>query len=174
MAGLFTLDSATLGVLDTDVLGGFGTGYAIGDSTTTGLVVGVLGHSGSVSGAGTSSGVVVGAEGAFGEVRGVSSNAGSVVGVAQTARRGGRYQVYLPAPPTPTHAVGTVAGQSRSRGLVLGRVNVEALVRAASASSSRMLGTSRLDVRPIVLDIDFDSIRRKSEDELLLLEMLWP
>jgi hypothetical protein len=81
MAGLFTLDSATLGRLDTDVLGGQGTGFIVGESTSTGQVVGVQGFTGSASGSSTTTGSAVGSVGFVGSVVGSSESTGSVVGV---------------------------------------------------------------------------------------------
>ena len=81
MAGLFTLDSANLGRLDTDVLGGLGTGFIVGESTSTGQVVGTQGFTGSASGSSTTSGSVVGSVAFAGSVVGSSVSSGSVVGV---------------------------------------------------------------------------------------------
>jgi hypothetical protein len=81
MAGLFTLDSASLGVLDADVLGGQGTGFVIGESTSTGQVVGVQGFTGSATGSSTTTGSALGAVGFAGNVIGSSTSTGSVVGV---------------------------------------------------------------------------------------------
>lgn len=50
MAGLFTLDSESLGVLDANVLGGFGTGFVVGSGTAAGSVSGSVGFAGSASG----------------------------------------------------------------------------------------------------------------------------
>ena len=81
MAGLFTLDSATLGRLDTDVLGGLGTGFIVGTSTSTGQVVGTQGFTGSASGSSTTTGSAVGSVAFVGSVIGSSVSSGSGVGV---------------------------------------------------------------------------------------------
>jgi len=81
MAGLFTLDSANLGRLDTDVLGGLGTGFIVGTSTSTGQVVGTQGFTGSASGSSTTTGSVVGSVAFVGSVVGSSVSTGLVVGV---------------------------------------------------------------------------------------------
>ena len=81
MAGLFTLDSATLGRLDTDVLGGQGTGFVVGTSTSTGQVVGVQGFTGSATGSSTTTGSALGVVAFVGNVIGSSVSTGSVVGV---------------------------------------------------------------------------------------------
>jgi hypothetical protein len=81
MAGLFTLDSANLGRLDTDVLGGLGTGFIVGESTSTGQVVGTQGFTGSVSGSSSTSGSAVGSVAFVGSVVGSSASTGSVVSV---------------------------------------------------------------------------------------------
>ena len=81
MAGLFTLDSANLGRLDTDVLGGLGTGFIVGESTSTGQVVGTQGFTGSASGSSTTSGSAVGSVAFAGSVIGSSVSTGLVVGV---------------------------------------------------------------------------------------------
>jgi hypothetical protein len=81
MAGLFTLNSETLGELDTDVLGGQGTGFVIGESTSTGEVVGVQGFTGSASGSSTTTGTALGVVAFAGSVVGSTVSTGSVVGV---------------------------------------------------------------------------------------------
>jgi hypothetical protein len=81
MAGLFTLDSATLGVLDADVIGGQGTGFVVGTSTSTGQVAGVQGFTGSASGSSTTTGSALGVVAFVGSVIGSSVSTGSVVGV---------------------------------------------------------------------------------------------
>jgi hypothetical protein len=81
MAGLFTLDSESLGQLDTDVLGGQGTGFVIGESTSTGEVLGVQGFTGSASGSSTTTGTALGVVAFSGSVIGSSVSTGSVVGV---------------------------------------------------------------------------------------------
>jgi hypothetical protein len=112
MAGLFTLDSATLGELDTDVLGGQGTGFVIGESTTTGDVVGVQGFTGSASGSSTTTGSAFGVVAFVGSVDGESVNdgsgagnpalGGSVVGVSvSTGSASGSPDGPPPPPPPP-------------------------------------------------------------------------
>jgi hypothetical protein len=56
MSGLFTLNDDPLGKLDQGVLGGFGTGFIVGQSTTSGTASGAQGFTGSVAGQSTSAG----------------------------------------------------------------------------------------------------------------------
>ena len=81
MAGLFTLNSATLGLLNTNVLGGLGTGFVVGESTSTGQVSGSKGATGSASGSSNSTGSALGLVAFVGSVAGSSISSGSVVGV---------------------------------------------------------------------------------------------
>jgi hypothetical protein len=78
--GLFTLDSATRGVLGTDVLGGAGTGFVDGVSSSTGTATGAVGRIGTVSGTSSAGGTVAGAVGFAGTVAGVSTSAGTATG----------------------------------------------------------------------------------------------
>jgi len=81
VAGLFTLDSESLGVLDTNVLGGFGTGFVVGSVTSAGSVSGFVGFAGSVSGSQSSAGSVTGIENNTGSVSGSVVSSGSVTGI---------------------------------------------------------------------------------------------
>jgi hypothetical protein len=78
--GLFTLDSATRGVLGTDVLGGTGTGFVEGVSSSTGTATGAVGRIGTVSGTGLANGSAMGAVGFAGTVAGVSTSTGTATG----------------------------------------------------------------------------------------------
>jgi hypothetical protein len=78
--GLFTLDSATRGVLGTDVLGGAGTGFVEGVSSSTGTATGAVGRIGTVSGTSSAGGTVAGAVGFAGTVAGVSTSTGTATG----------------------------------------------------------------------------------------------
>lgn len=244
MAGLFTLDSEILGVLDADVLGGQGTGFIVGLTSSTGAAAGVQGFDGSASGehlsvgsasgypslvglvTGTetsngsveglpqfvglviansdSTGSVVGSSARFGLVIGTTSStgttqgqasltgliagesrsAGSVTGTtndveqplppaptpAPTPKRGGRRVYVQPQQTKPTLAAGSVSGASRSQGRTQGRCAHIGVAMGVTRSAGVCRGTSRLSVSPIRLHIDHDALRRKAEDELLLLE----
>jgi hypothetical protein len=141
MAGLFTLNSETLGELDTDVLGGQGTGFVIGESTTTGEVVGVQGFTGSASGSSTTtgsalgvvvfSGSVVGSSVSTGSVVGVEGNTGSVTGVSvSTGTADGE-----PA------LAGTVDGESVSDGSGAGSPALDGSVVGVSVSTGSASGS---------------------------------
>jgi hypothetical protein len=80
VAGLFTLDSESLGVLDSNALGGFGTGFVVGSVTSAGSVSGSVGLEGSASGTQSSSGSVTGRENNTGTVTGFATSTGSVTG----------------------------------------------------------------------------------------------
>ena len=120
MAGLFTLNSETLGELDTDVLGGQGTGFVIGESTSTGQVVGVQGFTGSASGSSTTTGNALGAVGYVGSVVGSTVSTGSVVGVkGKTGNVAGVSVSTGTADGTPALA-GSIVGVSVSTGSASG------------------------------------------------------
>lgn len=120
MAGLFTLDDATLGRLDNIPLGGAGTGFVIGAATSSGLVAGVQGFSGSVTGSATSSGLVTGAAGFTGTVEGSTVTSGTVTGnEGNTGTVTGTAATVGAATGSPGLS-GTVTGSSVSTGVVIG------------------------------------------------------
>jgi len=126
MAGLFTLDSASLGQLDNDVLGGLGTGFVIGQSTSTGQVVGVQGFTGSATGASVTTGSALGAVGFAGSVIDSSVSTGSVVGVeGNTGSVAGV-----------TVSTGTAAGTPA----LAGNINGESVGQGAGAGSPALVG----------------------------------
>lgn len=150
MAGLFTLNSATLGVLNTNVLGGLGTGFVIGSSTSSGSVTGTLGHSGSVAGSSSSSGTVTGTS---------SSN---------NQPRGYPYRKQQKAPALS----GSVVGASTSTGSVLGRVEFGGDVRGVGVASGSGDGHARLIVKPVTFHAEgsvngdlSDAQKRQMKDE---------
>lgn len=138
--GLFTLDSATRGVLGTDVLGGAGTGFVDGVSSSTGTATGAVGNFGTVSGTGlangsatgavgfagvvagvsASSGTVTGTENDQGIVSGVSVSSGTVVGVLATVGSSAGVSVAVGAVTGGPATVGTVSGVSTSTGSASG------------------------------------------------------
>ena len=132
MPGLFTLDSATLGVLDTSVLGGDGTGFVTGSNTSSGNATGTLGHSGSVAGASTSSGVCIGSGGSTPKPRG------------HPYRNQERAAAF----------VGSCAGVSSSSGRVSGAVLLSGSVRGVGSTSGSGDGRSRLEVKPITVHFE--------------------
>ena len=122
MPGLFTLDSATLGVLDTSVLGGDGTGFVTGSNTSSGSA-----SSGVCIGSGGSTpkprghpyrnqersaafaGSCAGVSSSSGRVSGVVLLSGSVRGVGLTSGSGdGRSR--LEVKPITVHFEGSVSG----------------------------------------------------------------
>ena len=121
MAGLFTLDSATLGRLDTDVLGGQGTGFIVGTSTSTGQVVGTQGFTGSASGSSTTTGSAVGSVGFGGTVVGSSASTGSVLGVEGNS--------------------GSVTGVSVSNGSANGSPAIDGSIVGVSVSTGSATGS---------------------------------
>ena len=142
MAGLFTLDSATLGVLDADVLGGQGTGFVIGESTSTGQVVGVQGFTGSATGASITTGSALGAVGFAGNVIGSSVSTGSVVGVeGNTGSVAGVSTSTGTAAGTPA-LVGNVDGESVGQGNGNGSPALIGNVVGVSVSTGSASGSS--------------------------------
>lgn len=119
--GLFTLDSATRGVLGTDVLGGAGTGFVEGVSSSTGTATGAVGRIGTVSGTGLANGSVTGAVGFVGSVAGVSASSGTVTGTENDQ--------------------GIVSGVSVSSGTVVGVLAVAGVASGVSAPVGTVSGS---------------------------------
>ena len=124
MAGLFTLDSATLGVIGSNVLGGPGTGFVIGENVSAGTVAGVMGLSGSAVGAQTSSGAAAGSPALSGTATGAQSSAGTVAGV-----EGAR---------------GVVIGSAVSQGSAQGFPDLLGIVVASNATAGAASGAPSL------------------------------
>jgi hypothetical protein len=119
--GLFTLDSATRGVLGTDVLGGPGTGFVDGVSSSTGTATGAVGNFGTVSGTGLANGSATGAVGFAGVVAGVSASSGTVTGTENDQ--------------------GIVSGVSVSSGTVAGVLAVAGVASGVSAPVGTVSGS---------------------------------
>jgi len=119
--GLFTLDSATRGVLGTDVLGGAGTGFVDGVSSSTGTATGAVGRIGTVSGTGLANGSATGTVGFAGTVAGVSASSGTVTGTENDQ--------------------GTVVGVSVSSGTVVGVLSVAGVASGVSAPVGTVSGS---------------------------------
>jgi hypothetical protein len=119
--GLFTLDSATRGVLGTDVLGGAGTGFVDGVSSSTGTATGAVGNFGTVSGTGLANGSATGAVGFAGVVAGVSASSGTVTGTENDQ--------------------GIVSGVSVSSGTVVGVLAVAGVASGVSAPVGTVSGS---------------------------------
>lgn len=124
MAGLFTLDSASLGVLDQNALGGSGTGFVVGSGSSAGSAVGVVGYSGSVAGSGLSAGSVSGFENAFGSVTGSGFSAGSISGTE--------------------NAFGSVSGANTSAGVVSGSEGASGASLGVSSNTGSATGSPGL------------------------------
>ena len=119
--GLFTLDSATRGVLGTDVLGGAGTGFVDGVSSSTGTATGAVGNFGTVSGTGLANGSATGAVGFAGVVAGVSVSSGTVTGTENDQ--------------------GIVSGVSVSSGTVVGVLAVTGVASGVSTPVGTVSGS---------------------------------
>lgn len=119
--GLFTLDSVTRGVLGTDVLGGAGTGFVDGSSSSAGTVVGQVGRIGTVSGTGSANGSATGAVGFAGVVTGVSTSSGTVTGTENDQ--------------------GVIVGVSVSSGTVVGVVAVSGVASGATVAVGVVSGS---------------------------------
>ena len=141
MAGLFTLDSATLGVLGEDVLGGQGTGFVIGTETSAGSVIGIRGVSGSATGSSTSAGSVTGSEGAFGSASGTQSSQGSATGSEGAAGSvtGATSSTCTVAGATGFH--GSVIATSSSTGSASGSPGLSGTANGTQTSSGSVTGT---------------------------------
>lgn len=124
MAGLFTLNSATLGVLNTNALAGFGTGFVDGQSSSSGNVTGTKSFSGTVTGSTQSNGSAAGVVGYQGSASGLLASSGSAQGNAQR--------------------VGFVSGVTVSSGSVTGVENDQGLVTGVSNSNGVAAGNPAL------------------------------
>jgi hypothetical protein len=141
MAGLFTLDSESLGQLDTDVIGGQGTGFVIGESTSTGDVVGVQSFTGSATGSSTTTGSALGVVAFVGSVVGSSASTGSVVGVeGNTGSVTGVSVSTGTADGTPS-LVGIVDGESVGQGAGAGSPALGGSVVGVSVSTGSASGS---------------------------------
>jgi hypothetical protein len=90
VAGLFTLDNDDLGRLDANALGGFGTGFIVGATTSAGSATGVQGFTGSASGTTTSTGNLTGQRAATGSATGSTTNTGTAQGTRSATGPGVR------------------------------------------------------------------------------------
>ena len=139
--GLFTLDSATRGVLGTDVLGGAGTGFVDGVSSSTGTATGAVGRIGTVSGTSSAGGTAAGAVGFAGTVAGVSTSTGTATGtendqgviVGVSVSTGTATGVIAP--------VGSSAGVSVAVGAVTGGPATVGTVSGVSTSTGTAKGS---------------------------------
>jgi hypothetical protein len=141
MAGLFTLNSETLGKLDTDVLGGQGTGFVIGESTTTGDVVGVQGFTGSASGSSTTTGSALGVVSFVGSVVGSTVSTGSVVGVKGKTGNVTGVSVSTGTADGEPALAGTVDGESVSDGSGAGSPALGGSIVGVSVSTGSASGS---------------------------------
>jgi hypothetical protein len=141
MAGLFTLDSADLGVLDADVLGGPGTGFIVGSSTSTGTATGVQGFTGSASGAQSSAGAVAGSPALTGTASGSTTSAGTVVGTegAQGVVTG--TSVTAGSAAGSAARFGSAAGANVNGGAVAGTPSLSGNASGSTVSAGTVIGT---------------------------------
>lgn len=132
MPGLFTLGSATLGIIGTNALGGPGTGFVDGTATTTGQVIGAQGFTGSATGSATTTGQVTGTFGAVGSVTGTAATSGSVTGTeGNTGTVTGS-----------TSTTGTTTGTKGTQGTVTGSAATVGTTTGAPALSGTVAGSA--------------------------------
>lgn len=130
MAGLFTLNSESLGKLDTNALGGFGTGFIAAQSSSTGTVDGKQGFSGSVTASIVSSGTATGSLGLSGNLTGSVTVFGSATGsVAFVGRALGV-----------SNSIGSVVGVENDRGVISGTSTSLGSVLGFAARSGSVAG----------------------------------
>lgn len=139
--GLFTLDSATRGVLGTDVLGGAGTGFVDGVSSSTGTATGAVGNFGTVSGTGLANGSATGAVGFAGVVAGVSASSGTVTGTENDQGIVSGVSVSSGAVAGVLAVAGVASGVSAPVGTVSGSPVLAGTVAGVSASSGSASGS---------------------------------
>lgn len=124
MPGLFTLGSATLGIIGTNALGGPGTGFVDGQSATTGSATGRQGFNGSVTGSATTAGSATGTRGAVGQVTGTTTSTGSATGTEGNT--------------------GTITGSSTTTGAVTGRKATQGTVTGSAGTVGAVNGSPAL------------------------------
>ena len=142
MAGLFTLDSESLGVLDEDVLGGFGTGFITGSSSSTGSVSGLLGHDGIVTGSNQSTGANSGAVGYLGAVAGFSAASGSAAGSPGFSGSVSGSQSSAGSVTGEEGNTGGATGSTSSSGSASGSPDISGAASGASTSSGSVTGAA--------------------------------
>jgi hypothetical protein len=135
MAGLFTLDDEGLGRLDEDALGGFGTGFTVGSSSSTGSVTGLLGYDGSVSGSSQSTATLSGAVGYLGAAAGLSLGSGSAAGSSG----------FSGAVNGSNTSAGSVSGAEGNTGTVTGSSSSTGSASGSRASTGSCTGVSVSD-----------------------------
>lgn len=124
MAGLLTLNSESLGRLDADVLGGAGTGFAVGTNTSTGSAAGFIGYTGNATGPSVSSGSASGLAGRFGITSGNGTQAGSAVGTVG--------------------AFGVTLGTATNTGVANGAADLFGIVAGSNTTAGSNAGTPYL------------------------------
>lgn len=142
MAGLFTLDSEFLGVLDSNALGGFGTGFVVGAQSQSGSVSGAVGYAGSASGSVSVAGSVSGSVGFAGSVSGSQISAGSVTGRENNVGSVAGSVVSSGSVAGTVDALGTVSGVSVSAGSFTGSPSLNGSVAGSSASTGTVSGSA--------------------------------
>jgi len=148
MAGLFTLDSETLGVLDEDVLGGFGTGFIIGSSSSSGSATGLLGYDGIVTGSSTSTGTVSGAVGYVGAAAGSVSASGSAAGSPGFSGSVSGSQSSAGSVTGEEGNTGGATGSQSSSGSASGSADISGSVNGSSTSSGSVSGVAPIPPAP--------------------------
>lgn len=141
MAGLFTLDSADLGVLDADVLGGPGTGFIVESSTSTGTATGVQGFTGSASGTQSSAGAAAGSPNLTGTAAGATQSAGVVVGTEGARGVVTGTSVAAGSAAGSAARFGSVTGANVNGGAVGGTPNLTGNTSGSTVSTGTVIGT---------------------------------
>lgn len=132
MGGLFTLNDDPLGKLDLGVLGGPGTGFVVGVTTSTGTASGQQGFTGQVIGQSTSTGTATGAQGLSGAVTGTSTSAGAATGTVNVSGAA----VGLIA------SQGTAAGSKGKSGVVVGVITATGTTSGAPNIAGQVVGVA--------------------------------
>jgi hypothetical protein len=141
MAGLFTLDSADLGVLDADVLGGPGTGFIVGSNTSSGSAAGVQGFTGSASGAQSSAGAAAGSPSLTGTAAGATQSAGAVIGTEGARGVVAGTSVAAGSAAGSAARFGSATGANVNGGAVGGTPSLSGNVSGSTTSAGTVVGT---------------------------------
>jgi hypothetical protein len=148
MSGLFTLNDDPLGKLDQGVLGGFGTGFIVGQSTTSGTVSGAQGFTGSVAGQSTSAGSASGFLGLAGSASGSSTTSGAANGAPLLSGFVNGSSLSSGTAIGTEGNTGSVTGASVSTGSAQGAPQLSGAADGASASSGTATGSPDVPPEP--------------------------
>lgn len=195
MAGLFTLDSDTLGILDTSVLGGFGTDFFDTQSTSAFAITETVTLTASSITVASSSISVTSTATMFASSNTSATSSESVVSTSTLKASSvsssiSTYSITTASPPSSNVVVAgdarhlkyllpdrkkehfTASSINRSRNTYTIKSTIKLATRSISKIESRATIYATHALHPVVITIDKQQIRQQREEELLLLEII--